>query len=507
MIPIDEIEPDVESKTGRPPSLLEALIPVIVLMALLALSLALFGVETTDGPVQVALLLTTMVAAGIALKNDHRWDEINAAMFDGITTALGAVFILLAVGALIGTWAMSGTIPGMVYYGSKLLHPSYFYAGCFLVSGIVALSLGSSWTTAGTAGVGLIGVSSLLGMNEAITAGAVISGAYLGDHFSPLSDSIILASSVADVDLYTHLRASVWTGVPAALVSLVAFGLFGLGADAGQSNDAVRAGRDVLDAVFNITPLVLLPLPVVIGLALKRIPPFPTILAGAFAGGVTAVLLQGDLVREFAADPSLSGPGQLVKGVWAAMANGYVADTGVPRLDQLVSVGGMDSMLTTIWLIICAMGFGAVMEFAGMLERINQSIMRLAQSTARLIATTVATGIGLNMIAGDDYLAIVLPGRMYKAEFAKRGLAPWNLSRAIKDAGATTSPLVPWNTAGAFMAGTLGVATLTYLPYCFFNVAIPVISVVLGVTGFKIDRLDDREVWPPEQAALQGGAG
>jgi NhaC family Na+:H+ antiporter len=482
----------------KEPSLLEALLPVVVLIILLAGSVYLFGSDSSGGANQIVLIFAAAVAALIAVRNGHAWKDIERAIVLGIGTAMGAILILLAVGALIGTWLMAGTVPAMIYYGLKLLHPQFFFAATCLICAIASLSIGSSWTVAGTLGVGLIGVAMGFGLSPAITAGAIVSGAYFGDKMSPLSDTTNLAPAVAGTDLFTHIRHMSLTTGPSFVITLILFTIVGLRVDVEVGSPELVQMMTTLDESFRITPLGLLPLVVVFAMAMRKLPPLPTILTGALVGGLTAVVLQPGIVIAFA-DASEFGPVLgMIKGVWLALASGYVSTTGVANVDDLLTRGGMASMLTTIWLILCALSFGAVLEHAGMLQRLVQSALKAARSTGSLIATTALTCIGTNIVAADQYIAIVLPGRMYKAEYKRRNLDPRNLSRIIEDSGTLTSPLVPWNTCGAYMAATLGVATFAYLPFAFFNLINPLVSVMYGIFDITIKKLE-----PEERAAVE----
>jgi len=478
----------------RAPSLFAALLPVIVLIILLSAAVYLFGSDSSAGANQIVLIIAAMVAAIIAVRNGHRWRDIERAIIEGISTAMGAMLILLAVGALIGTWLMAGTVPAMIYYGLQLLHPQFFFAATCLICAVAALSIGSSWTVAGTLGVGLIGVALGFELSPEITAGAVVSGAYFGDKMSPLSDTTNLAPAVAGTDLFTHIRHMAWTTGPSFLAALILFLVLGLRADVELSSPALLETMQTLAATFDITVFALLPLLVVFTLAIRKFPPLPTILIGALVGALMAIVLQPEVVIALAGSDELSRSLALAKGVWIALANGFVSTTGVAAVDNLLTRGGMSSMLTTIWLIICALSFGAVLEHAGMLERLIRSALRAAHSTGSLILTTALTCIGINIVAADQYISIVLPGRMYKAEFKRRGLDPRNLSRVIEDCGTLTSPLVPWNTCGAYMAATLGVATFAYLPFAFFNLINPVVSVAYGFLGITITKLEPEVV-------------
>ncbi len=476
----------------REPSLLQSATPIVVLVILLVGSVYLFGSNSSGGASQMALVFAAAVAAIIAVVNGHPWNDVQRAIVAGIGTAMGAMLILFAVGALIGAWLMAGTVPAMIYYGLQLLHPKFFYAAACLICSVASLATGSSWTVAGTLGVGLIGVAIGFGVSPAITAGAVVSGAYFGDKMSPLSDTTNLAPAVAGTDIFTHIRHMVWTTAPSFTLAVVIFAFVGLRVTIDAESSSLEQMTDALRNAFTISPWALLPLVAVLLMAVRKLPPLPTILAGAVLGAITALLLQSEVVIALAGDPQLSTAMALAKGVWIALSSGYVSATGVPEVDNLLSRGGMASMLTTNWLVICALSFGAVLEHAGMLERLIRSTLKAARSTGSLILTTALTCIGANIVAADQYMSIVLPGRMYKAEFERRGLDPRNLSRVLEDCGTLTSPLVPWNTCGAYMTATLGVATFAYLPFAFFNLINPVVSMLYGLFDITITRLEPK---------------
>jgi len=477
--------------TIKAPSLLDALTPILALIAMLALSVYLFGDSSSSGPNQIVLTIAAAIAAIVAVRNGHSWVDLQKAIVAGISTAMVAILILLSVGALIGTWLMSGTVPSLVYYGLELLSPQWFFVATCLICAIAALATGSSWTVAGTLGVALIGVALGLGLSPAIAAGAVISGAYFGDKMSPLSDTTNLAPAVVETDLFSHIRHMAWTTGPSFTIALIVFTFIGLGAETQADTSSLDELMLTLDSNFNISVVALLPLAVVFYLAYKKTPPLPTILFGALLGGVLAVFLQPEAVLKFANSPELPTGIAMTKGVWIAMSDGYVASTGVPAVDELLSRGGMTSMLVTIWLILTALAFGAVLEHAGMLKRLIDGALKRAKSTGSLVTTVVMSCIGINIVAADQYIAIVLPGKMYRAEFKRRNLDPKNLSRVIEDSGTLTSPLVPWNTCGSFMAATLGVPTLVYLPFVFFNLINPLVSILYGFTGFTMVKIDE----------------
>ncbi|WP_244929379.1 Na+/H+ antiporter NhaC [Nocardioides sp. W7] len=477
----------------RDPSLLDALVPLVVLAGLIAAALALFGLDALDGPIQVALVLCCAVAALIAVKNGHPFSAVQDTGKEAVASVTSAVFILLAVGALIGVWNLSGTIPTMVYYGIQVLSAGWYYAATAIICGIVALSIGSSWTTAATIGVGLVGIAELIGVSPAITAGAVISGAYLGDKTSPLSETTILTAQMVKVDVYQHIKRQVWTSVPAFLIAVVVFSILGATGPDTVSEAETTSDLDELDQIFNITPLALLPIALLAVLSIRKVPASLALLAATLFAGVLGAFLQPDVYQAF-----ISGTGNVlvesVKAIWLAMANGFSIDSGIADVDRLLSRGGMDSMLLTIWLILGAVTFGAMLDEFGLIARLVDPMVSAAQSTGRLYVTVFACGFGLNVVAGDQYIALVLPSRIFRAEFARRGLAPTNLSRLAADSGTVTSPLVPWNSCGAFMGATLGVSTLLYAPYAIFCYASPALSVLYGITGFKIEKVEPTEL-------------
>ena len=482
----------------QPLSLGEALFAVASLIGLVALSYFLFGDAGANGPNQVALTVATMIVAFMGWRRGHSLDSLRDAAIASVGSGIGAIFILLAVGALIGTWAMSGTLVTMVHYGLQLLHPNYFYVTAVLICAIVSASIGSSWTVVGTVGIGLMGISQNMGLDPGISAAAIISGAYMGDTTSPLSDSANLAAASAGTDLYQHVRETALTSGLALLISLGVFWTLGTPGDFDASDKIA-----LIERVFNVSLWLLVPLVVVVVLALLRFPPFTAIFLGALAGGVLAVIAAPDRVMAFAAksgaEYGIPDWLALLKGVWLALASGYESATGVAVLDQLVSRGGMASMLNTIWLVITALAFGGVIEKAGVLERLITPIIEKAKSVGALVGMTVGSVVATSVATADQYMAIVLPGRMFKDAYAKRGLAPVVLSRTIGASGTPTSALIPWNSCGAYMAATLGVATLSYAPYAVFNMASPLLAILVATIGLRTLRI------APARAGSAGG--
>lgn len=472
-----------------------ALLPLLLLVVLLIGAVTIFGDDASYGPNQIGLMVTAGFACIIGMLRGQSWKELEQAIVNGIMLAMKACLILLVIGSLIGSWMLAGTAPAIIHLGLSIMDPGWFYPATMIVCALTAVSIGSSWTTAATVGLALVGISNILGMSPAITAGAVISGAYFGDKMSPLSDTTNLAPAMVGVDLFVHIKHMFWTTGPSFLIALVLFTWLSWGGgDSSKDVAAINISSELLESNFRLGWPTFLPLILLVGLSIKKVPALPTITFGAVAGCLVAVLYQTDATRLFgnAAGEAVSHV-PLIKGVWLSLFDGYKASTGDAALDELLSRGGMASMLTTMWLIMSAMSFGAAMEHTGLLGRIVETALKGVRGTGSLIATTVITGIGMNIIAADQYIAIVLPGRMYRMEFKRLGLAPENLSRTLEDAGTMTSALIPWNTCGAFMAATLGVPTLVYLPYAFLNLFNPVIAIIYGFTNIRITPLQEED--------------
>jgi len=485
-------EPEIKQLVHEP-SLVDSILPLIVLVALIGGAIALFGLDALDGPIPAALMVCAMVAALIILKNGHSWEEIQKSGQRALTSITTAIFILLAVGALIGTWCLSGTIPTLVYYGLKILSPGWYYAASALICGVIAMSIGSSWTTAGTIGVGLVGIAAMLGVSTAITAGAVISGAYLGDKLSPLSETTIMTSQMVEVDVREHIKRQAWTSIPAFIIAFALFLVIGWVRPPHTTAVATGIDLEALDQFFNISLLNLLPLALLVFLSIKKVPASLSLMMAALFAAVMAPFTQPEVVRNFVDQPGLHPVLTGVYAGWNAIATGFAIDTGIGDVDRLLSRGGMSSMLLTLWLIMGAVTFGTLLDEFGLLKRLIDPLVKAAKGTGRLFLTVFATAFGLNIIAGDQYIALVLPARTYRAEFARRGIAPTMLSRLCADCGTVTSPLVPWNSCGAFMGAVLGVPTLLYLPFCFFNIASPLLSVLYGVTGFRLEKVEPQQ--------------
>jgi len=483
-------------KEPRNPSLLQALVPIAVLICLLVLNVTYFGDHTLDGANQVALILASAVAGIIAITLGVKWTHIRTSMVKSISSAMPSILILLMIGALAGTWLLSGVVPTLIYYGLKVFHPKIFLFATVIIAGMVSLATGSSWSTVATIGIALIGVGQALGINEGLIAGAVISGAYFGDKMSPLSDTTNLAPAMAGTDLFTHIRYMTITTVPAMSITLVIFLVIGFTYKFDATPGDIELVLEAIDSKFNVSPWLMLVPAFLIFIIIKKIPPLPALLAGSLIGGFFALIFQPHLVRELAL--TLDGTtSTFFKSSYLAMMQSIFGDIAIltpnEMVNELLTSTGMRGMLNTIWLILSAMVFGGTMESAGLLVKITSSVIRWAQSTGSLVTTTIATCIFFNITASDQYIAIVVPGRMFSDTYKKRGLKPEVLSRTLEDGGTITSVLVPWNTCGATQSRVLGVPTIEYIPFAFFNILSPMFSILFAYLNHKIRRYGDDE--------------
>lgn len=461
-------------KQKRKATLLEALIPIVFLILTLSFALLKFNVDP-----HIPLILGTAVAALIGVfRLGFKWSELEDGILHTITMALQAILILLIVGTLIGTWILGGVVPSMIYWGLNILSPGIFLVATLLICSIVSVATGSSWTTAGTVGIALLGIGQTLGIPSPVIAGAIISGAYFGDKMSPLSDTTNLAPAMAGAEIFEHIKHMVYTTGPAYVISLILYAVVGM-KYAGQSLDTAQINiiKDTLVSSFpTLSPILMLAPVAVIGMVILKVPAIPALLSGTLLGGVFAIIFQGANIGD----------------VMTAMHYGYESQTGILAVDDLLTRGGLDSMLWTVSLIICALSFGGILEKTGMLETISRSILTFAKGTFGLVFATIITCIMTNVVTGDQYLAIVIPGRMYKDEYEKRGLAAKNLSRAIEDSATITSPLIPWTTCGSYMMATLGLNPIAYLPFAFLNIITPLISLVLAATGWTMTKRENK---------------
>lgn len=452
-----------------------AMIPVLFLAVSLYLTLVVYQL----GEPHIALVTSAMVASAVAVWFlGYTWEEIEEGMLETINMAMPAIIIILVIGILVGLWIEAGIIPTMVYYGLQILSPGFFLVAAFLICSIVSLATGSSWSTVATVGIALMGIGVTLGIDIPMIGGAIISGSYFGDKMSPLSDTTNLAPAMAGANLFDHIRHMMFTTGPSMLISIVLFGFLGM-QYAGKALDATAVTEltTALEQIFYMGPVLLVVPLLVIAMVIFRIPAIPGLFAAAVVGGIFAVVFQG------------SELGSLIN----IANNGYVSETGNAAVDDLLTGGGMQSMMWTTSLTLSAMIFGGVMERTGMLSIIAEKILSKAKSTGDLVFATILSCYGVVLIAGDQYLSIVIPGRMYRESYTARGLHPKNLSRCLEDAGTLASPLIPWSSCGAFMMMTLGLAPWTYVPYCFLNYINPIISVIYGYTGITIEKLPPQE--------------
>ena len=474
------------------PTLFEALIPIIILIGFLSINVWIFKDDSSYGSNQIALITAAAVAGLVAFRLGYRWKAILEGIVSSISSAMSAMLILLIIGALAGTWMISGIVPAMIYYGLEVLNPTIFLFAACVVSAIVSVATGSSWTTAATIGVALVGVGKALGISEGVVAGAIISGAYFGDKMSPLSDTTNLAPAMAGTELFTHIRYMFYTTGPSIAISLLIFLIWGFTLDASVGVNDVAVVQSAIASKFNINLwLFLVPVGVIV-MIIKKVPALPALFLGSLLGAFFALIFQPDIVISVSQSNVFSGK-DAYEGVMRAIYGEISIITGNESVDKLLTSGGMQGMLNTIWLIISAMIFGGVMEKAGLLKRIANSIIKSANSVGSLVASTAATCFVFNVTASDQYIAIVVPGRMYSQTYRDRGLAPENLSRTLEDSGTVTSVLIPWNTCGAYQSGVLGVATLTYLPFCFFNLISPFMTILFAYLNIKIRKLDTKQ--------------
>lgn len=483
----------MSAKKIRTPSMLQSLLPIVVLIILLTLNVKYFRDDTLSGANQIALIMAAAVAGVIAVSLGYRWLYIRERVIKGIGTAMPAILILFLIGSLAGTWMISGVVPMLIYYGLEILHPKIFLFAAVVICSLVSVSTGSSWSTVATIGVALLGIGKALGFNEAMIAGAIISGAYFGDKMSPLSDTTNLAPAVAGTDLFTHVRYMVITTAPTLVITLLIFLVIGFTIDLDTVTTNTDAVQAAIKAKFNVSPLLLIVPALLIYIIVKKVPPLPSLLAGTLLGALFAIIFQPHILEEIA---GTGGP--FVKQAYIAVTKtmfGSVAiTTGDLSVDELMKTKGMAGMLNTVWLIICAMVFGGIMEACGMLKTITGRLMKFVHNAGTLVGSTVATCLFFNITASDQYLAIVVPGRMYAKKFRDMGFKPELLSRTLEDSGTVTSVLVPWNTCGATQSSVLGVSTWAYAPYCFFNIISPFMSIFIAAINYKIRRYTPEEL-------------
>ncbi|MED1440301.1 MULTISPECIES: Na+/H+ antiporter NhaC [Aeribacillus] len=461
-------------KEKKTPSLFVALIPIVSMVVILFVGLFVFEADA-----HIPLLLSAVVAAIVAKYLGYEWRELEKGIISSVSLSLQALIILMIIGTIIATWLAAGIVPTMIYYGLEFLSPTYFLPIAAVICSIVALASGNAWTAAGTIGIAIMGVGIGLGINPAMVAGAVVSGCYFGDKISPLSETTNMAPGITGVQLFDHIRHMLYTTIPGLIIAVIIYFFIGL---ANKGNGAGSNEIDVLQQqlsdLFVISPWLLLVPVIVLGMIAAKTPAIPGLVIGSIMGAIVAIFVQGVPVSD----------------IFSIAVYGFSKETGNEVLDNLLNNGGTEAMMYTVSLVMIAMSFGGILETSGVLQTIVDSLLKLAKSTGSLITATVATCVTANVVACDQYLSILIPGRMYLTAYKKRGLHAKNLSRTLEDAGTMTSPLVPWNTCGAFMSATLGVATLSYAPYAILNIISPLIAIIYAFVGFKIEKLPAEEM-------------
>ena len=480
----------MSNKNIKNPSPLISLIPLSVLVILLALTIKLFGADAIAGGSQLSLLTASAVCTAMSiLIYGRKWMDLEESILKNMRSATPALIILLLIGAIAGTWMASGIIPSLIYYGLKILHPSIFLPASCIICAIISLLTGSSWTTIATIGVALMGIGRALGFDDGWIAGAIISGAYFGDKISVMSDTTVLASSTTEVPLFTHIKYMLITTIPSLLISIMVFAIAGLSASTTSSAD-MMAIEEGLQSTFNISPWLLI-VPILTGILIaKRLPAIVTLFASAFMAAIAMVIAQPELILQIANVENNSALSSLKAIIIASTTNNSI-ETGNELLNNLVTTRGMGGMMGTIWLIICAMCFGGVMYGSGMLSAITQIFLRVARRTVSVVSSTVGSGLFFNLVTGDQYISIILTGNLFRKLYDERDLEHRLLSRSIEDSATITSVLIPWNSCGMTQSTVLGVATLTYMPYCVFNIISPLMSIFMATIGYKIYKRSD----------------
>lgn len=474
-----------QKETGTP-SFKLSLIPVIALVVLLIINVRIFGDEALDGSIQIVLLTATGITVALSMLSlKTPWERFEKAFIGSVANSTPAILVLLLIGAMAGTWMLSGIIPAMIYYGLQVISPTLFLATACIVSALISVSTGSSWTTIATVGVGLLGVGKALGFETGWIAGAIISGAYFGDKVSPLSETTNMAATTAGTNIFSHIRYMMLTTVPSFMITLILFFLYGLfGTTSGEVQ--VAELTESLQANFQITPFLFVIPAIILYMIAKRVPSIIVLFTGVILGGVGAAIFQQELLAKLN-QGAVDFASQLT-AIFKATYGPNSPATGNEMLDSLIATKGMSGMLNTVWLIICAMCFGGAMEGSGMLQAITNKLVTKMTTTFSTVASTTGACLFLNFSTGDQYISILLPGKMFASVYKKQGYQPELLSRTLEDSATVTSVLIPWNSCGMAQSAVLGVATLTYLPYCFFNLLSPIMTLLIAAIGYKINK-------------------
>ncbi len=469
-------------------SLNESLFPIVLLIIFLSFNVYVYGDDAMGGSNQFILLLGAAAGIGLGIFKGFKFSNMMSQVAENLKSVTGAIVILLFVGALSGTWLISGIIPSMIYYGLNILHPSIFLPACLVICAIISIATGSSWTTSATVGIALIGISKAIGIPVEMSAGAIISGAYFGDKLSPLSDTTNLAPAISGSDLFTHIKYLTITTIPTITISLIIFVILNFYMiSSGPTDNTVLL--EAINQTFNITPLIFIVPFIVIVLIIKKTPPIIALFTGTILGAIFALIFQQDILTQLSNSSSLT-----FEGAYSAIINSITVDTNIEsgnsELNDLFKSGGMLGMMNTIWLVISAMVFGGVMESIGALKTITTSLLNLGKSTFSLFASTAGSCLAINLTTSDQYLAIVIPGKMFEKAFKEKNLAPENLSRTLEDTGTVTSVLIPWNSCGAYQSGVLGVSVLDYFFYAIFNWLSFFMTLIVAGLNYKIKKLE-----------------
>lgn len=464
-----------------------ATIPVAVLVALIVIGSILFGDNLTSGPSQIALLLAAVVGALIAMfRLKISWEKIEEGIADNFSKSGGVFFILLSIGALTSSWMLSGVVPTLIYYGLNLINPSIFLLVIFIFTSVISLILGSSWTTIGTIGIAMLSAGEIMGFSSGWLAGAIISGAYFGDKISPLSDTTNLAAGISGVDLYKHIKYMLITNIPTIIITAIIFAAAGFVIPSTAQLD-VAAESAKIASTFNISLWLLLIPAVTIFMIYKKVPAFLTLFISAILSSIIAVIVQPQIVSQIIPCP-VDSLEAFIYGPLKILSMPVEISTSSPMLDELASTSGMAGMLNTVWLIMCVCAFGGVMEAGGYIQAITESLTKVIKSRTSLVGSTLGTCIISNLTLSDQYMSIILPGKMFAPLYRKEGYEPQLLSRSLEDSATVTSVLIPWNSCAAMQSSVLGISTLAYLPYCFFNILSPIVSLIITAIGYRITR-------------------
>ena len=465
-----------------------AAIPLVTLVAMLAMTIKVYGADALNGGSQISLFVASSVATIIAICFCKcRWSDLEHAISENIHTSASAIIILLLIGAISSTWMLSGVVPTLIYYGLQIIHPKVFLVTACLICAVVSLLTGSSWTTIATIGVALMGIGTAQGFSEGWIAGAIISGAYFGDKISALSDTTVLASSTARVPLFEHIKYMMITTIPSLCIALIAFFVVGLQNNT-DSTAQITEITQALQTTFNITPWLLVVPIITMLLVVRKLPALITLFISVIAACIAIVVAQGEILREIGGDE----PFYAFRGLIDICTTSTNITSTTPIVDELIATRGMAGMLNTIWLILCAMCFGGVMAGSGMLNAITQLFLRFVHRTVSIVASTVGAGIFYNMCTADQYISIIITGNTFRKLYSERGLEARLLSRSVEDSATVTSVLIPWGSCGMTQSTVLGVSTITYLPYCIFNIVSPIMSILVAAIGYKIIHKRDK---------------